>query len=995
MFLQRSRLHYTVCALVRRPRAISTRPAEAAAARTIARFRAPTPFHGFPSCATASLTYSPQQSFGAHIIRTYATNSARKLESAAVQKKLVERLVDLSKKELLKHAIYYGVPCTSKTPNEEIAEKIAETLTSGKPLQLKEKASIPLPALHSLLEMSLKQLRVMCSFLQIEEQEFKDEHIDRVLIIHRLVWEAQANQRAMHVLADRFRRSLSREDMVIVAKLCGVETRSSDRRYLMTRLRKRFTEGFVFVRNTEVDGRTGLVSGESVSEIEMQSAQSTCAQNAPGSTLPPSELQTPKTASAKTEAQTNATHPQKAGIGRAKAKQSATSTRVILPEVETKAMPLAPRDPSPSAEAVTPQSSNEDGRGSKIQTKWKQPVAGKISFQHKGEPKVHKLTLSELIQYAASVGLATTGTKDELRIRVKAFLKENRAKQHPPYNMKLHEAVQYAESVGLSSAGTMDELHERINAFLREHRAKRSPLRSLTGREGAHYAESIGLSSAGTRQEILKRIRAFLGVSRAKQQAPGESEGEEPEEKRDTMSKSSKTSRAKQLTTDQRSPKALDFATMTGEQQAEEHKEGRPKSNPQKPTTNQGSQEAQPDLPAMAVEQQPNEKKESAPKSKENSKPQKTTTNRGSPETPFDFSTMTVEQQPKKKESTPEKKSKPKKPTRNQGSPQAQLDVSTMTVEQQLEEKKESAAPKSKKKKSKAEKLTTNQGTPEARLDFSTMTVEQLKSHVRRYGLPLAGTKPFLKRRLENHLQEIKPLPSPRTIVAIDVGALNLGYVRLTVPPFDGADEKPTITDWGLLNMSAPFNSLSAMASECVGIADRITNPPADIYIIERQSWRSVGGRMAIPVAILASRTIEGMLIALLSDQRRAGGKVQDMTPGSVSQHFDLHNKLKAKTGTSAAVVTSGHYAKKDNAVSLVKSLVKGGYVTCPPGLLERFLNTRKKDDISDALLIGLTWIDQWTAAKKDAALVVERCGEEEFVVSDPMDERLSAVAGM
>lgn len=135
------------------------------------------------------------------------------------------------------------------------------------------------------------------------------------------------------------------------------------------------------------------------------------------------------------------------------------------------------------------------------------------------------------------------------------------------------------------------------------------------------------------------------------------------------------------------------------------------------------------------------------------------------------------------------------------------------------------------------------------------------------------------------------------------------------------------------------------------------TVPKADLYILEEQSHRLHNqGFMGISLKL---RCLEAMIYATLSQQK--DGTVQSILPSRVSSYFELVGK-----GTQ----------KKKAAVELVRELVEqrrttplGQTIRVPEELREYFLASKKKDDLSDCLLQGLSLLD-WSNMCKTLASI-------------------------
>ncbi|KAI8907468.1 hypothetical protein DFJ77DRAFT_513965 [Powellomyces hirtus] len=268
------------------------------------------------------------------------------------------------------------------------------------------------------------------------------------------------------------------------------------------------------------------------------------------------------------------------------------------------------------------------------------------------------------------------------------------------------------------------------------------------------------------------------------------------------------------------------------------------------------------------------------------------------------------------------------------------------------------------------EVLPTKHKDNEEAADIHTLNATQLADKARLLGLTPKGNKSEVLERIQKRILEFANASRPKSIVAIDCGMQNIGFVHVELPTQNDIHHEttPTILDWGVLGLNADNNDLSTMARECKRVLDeRLLKPSASLYIIERQSWRVVHGKLSIPPQILASRMVEGMLLAMLNDRRE--GSTVVMSPQSVSHKWNLQDqKTKKIRRTLGDEVTPAiPRRKKITAVRVVRGLLTSNQVNCPTQLKQGFLDAKKKDDMSDAMLTALTWVSQWDATKKEA----------------------------
>eukprot|EP00842_Homolaphlyctis_polyrhiza_P005550 jgi/Hompol1/5997/HPOL_000162-RA len=222
--------------------------------------------------------------------------------------------------------------------------------------------------------------------------------------------------------------------------------------------------------------------------------------------------------------------------------------------------------------------------------------------------------------------------------------------------------------------------------------------------------------------------------------------------------------------------------------------------------------------------------------------------------------------------------------------------------------------------------------------------VSELKDLCRTFGISGSGNKGELMERLKTHLLDIASQPSPRSILALDIGTTNLGFIHMqsvsrpscddlctsdatkslesgssstsTPPSATSSDPKaaPTpsasatkvldrisktrqlvISDWGLITPVLPKAfSPREYAIEISRILDsRLFRGDLDTVLIERQSWRPLGMNRSVPHAILRSTAMEAMMLGMIMERGRASNlRIISVSPKAVSDLFDLAGNL-------------------------------------------------------------------------------------------------------
>ncbi|KAI8927263.1 ribonuclease H-like domain-containing protein [Entophlyctis helioformis] len=252
---------------------------------------------------------------------------------------------------------------------------------------------------------------------------------------------------------------------------------------------------------------------------------------------------------------------------------------------------------------------------------------------------------------------------------------------------------------------------------------------------------------------------------------------------------------------------------------------------------------------------------------------------------------------------------------------------------------------------------------------------DELKGICKSFGLPSSGVKADLAGRLQSHLHQASTSRPTASLLAVDIGTSNLGFVRLRSSSSSSMHqppellEPPTITDWGLLEPDLPksFDPL-AYAQEISRLLDtRLYDDALDTVVIERQSWRPLGVRMSVPHAILRTTAFEAMLTGMLAERgKRQDLRIYSVLPAAVAETLDLAASSGSPSSSTdpgvrpTASVAQRYKAKKNASVAMVRGwLEDGGRVVCPAQLRAMFEGSRKKDDLSDCLLLAmahLTW---------------------------------------
>jgi hypothetical protein len=224
-----------------------------------------------------------------------------------------------------------------------------------------------------------------------------------------------------------------------------------------------------------------------------------------------------------------------------------------------------------------------------------------------------------------------------------------------------------------------------------------------------------------------------------------------------------------------------------------------------------------------------------------------------------------------------------------------------------------------------------------------TLKKVELGNLCRRFGLTQVGNKSVLVDRIATHVHHVQRLNFPARLIAIDVGTVNLGYALLEFDLY-----KTKLLDWKLLCPEMPKEyNVQKYAMQCRSILDNgLFRPDVGLYLIERQSWRSLGPRQSIPHAIIKSTIFESLLMGMLMERGNHQVVVDSILPGLVSDFIEFAPKEK----------TNRYKSKKEFGVAKATEWIESNSIESTPALKEYFYKSKKRDDLSDSLLLGLAY---------------------------------------
>lgn len=275
-------------------------------------------------------------------------------------------------------------------------------------------------------------------------------------------------------------------------------------------------------------------------------------------------------------------------------------------------------------------------------------------------------------------------------------------------------------------------------------------------------------------------------------------------------------------------------------------------------------------------------------------------------------------------------------------------------------------------------------------------------------GAPLTGTKPQLLASIEDVLAQSSRKKHPKDgelrVLSIDMGIRNLAYAFLTYKPGQKFEHRPMLHTWqrtNLLQAEAPGHSpiqegvMQAIPDTQIGsehdfepstMAQRayhftkycLSLKPTNV-LVERQRFRS-GGRSAVQEWTLRVGMLEAMFhatfLAINQENRAHNTSVESVLPMRVNKFWFIDEDLpatgkQAKQAKIALVAdmlqaTNTSEAKFDTSKDVL-SKIPSFKQSLPRGarLQKSVKQAEKLDDMSDALLQGLAWL-QWQKNRGD-----------------------------
>ena len=148
-----------------------------------------------------------------------------------------------------------------------------------------------------------------------------------------------------------------------------------------------------------------------------------------------------------------------------------------------------------------------------------------------------------------------------------------------------------------------------------------------------------------------------------------------------------------------------------------------------------------------------------------------------------------------------------------------------------------------------------------------------------------SSNKPIVLQAIKDYLNKVATTNAPSEIVAIDVGFVNLAFCHLHVDFKNLVKPVIKVKDWGLLNPQMPnVYNVQQYSEQCRSLLDHgLFKKDADLYLIERQSWRPMGFNSSVPQTIIKLSAFEAILMGTLLERGAAFGiKAESISPGLI-----------------------------------------------------------------------------------------------------------------
>ncbi|ORY30516.1 ribonuclease H-like protein [Rhizoclosmatium globosum] len=215
-----------------------------------------------------------------------------------------------------------------------------------------------------------------------------------------------------------------------------------------------------------------------------------------------------------------------------------------------------------------------------------------------------------------------------------------------------------------------------------------------------------------------------------------------------------------------------------------------------------------------------------------------------------------------------------------------------------------------------------------------------------------ATKKDDLASTIARHLFNAANSKHPSHVLAIDIGFVNLGHARISRTNLakgkgKGKGSALCLDSWAVSqvdSLDVPYwpprlaANLDAFLGGVVGVAgERGLSMKETACVIERQHWKPT---TCTSQSVVRCAGLEAMLFGIMSSRSM---NVCSVAAAKVAEWHSLESGKK----------------KKQSAVDRVHEIIgKGTVIEVPKHLADKFKSEKKKDDMADALLIGLTYCE-------------------------------------